>query len=263
MAAHDAYARITPYELSFPDLDTARGSFAAIRGEAEARGTDVRDPAALVMLAAAGEALRAIRGPEDDPALIREYGAMLYHAYHFAAAGEAVWLLGTGALRTLLAADPIPPGWVPTLEPSAGYVQLPQHLVWVRPDAEAQPESLDGFHWTRSGEDTLELLLALGVRGDRAGLSVVPLEGLPLREASSWSALAMREEGEDFSSTLPGSALEGLCEIRSAGEALKLAARVLARIEAEGMPGEPSPSEALPAAPGAPRRSALRYRRLA
>ena len=69
------------------------------------------------------------------------------------------------------------------------------------------------------------------MRGERPGLSVVALSDLPLSEACDWSGLPAREEGGDFSSSIPGSELEGLYELCSAGEALKLAARVLWRLE--------------------------------
>ena len=260
MSLHDAFARFTPYELSFPDLDFARAHFQAIREEAEARAADLRDPSAFVMLAAAGEALRAIRGPEDDPALIRQYGSMLYHAFHFCAAGEPLFLIHSVALRDLIERDPVDPDWAPRLELPAGYAQLPQHMVWVRADADQPPESLDGFHWTRSGEDRIDVLLALGMRGDRPGLSVVALTDLPLADVAGWSALEMREGGGDFSSTMPGADLEGLIEIRSTGEALKLAARVLWRIERGPAFG---PAAARASSSGSPRASALDFHRLA
>lgn len=264
MSLHDAFARITPYELSFPDLEFARSHFQAIQSEAEARSADLRDPSGFVMLAAAGEALRAIRGPEDDPALIKQYGSMLYHAFHFFAAGEPLYLIEAAVLRDLTRRDPVDPDWTPGLEPPAGYAQLPQHMVWVRAEADAPPESLDGFFWTRSGDDRIELLLALGMRGDRPGLSVVSLAELPLGDVAGWSALAMREGGreggEDFASTMPGAELERLIEIRSVGEALKLAARVLWRVERGPVPAPVAPREATS---GTPRASALAYRRVA
>ena len=259
MPVHDAFARITPYELSFPDLELARTHFAAISREADERRTDVRDPEAFVMLAASGQALREIRGPEDDPALIRQYGILLYHAFHFCRQGEPLYLVLGPALRQVLGRDPDTEGWIPALDPPAGYAQLPQHLVWVRAAEEAPPESLDGFFWTRSGADRFALLLALGMRSDRPGLSVVPLADLPLSEAGEWACLAMREERADFSSSLPGSELERLYELRSTGEALKLAARVLWRLERGASPATPTPVERSTAGP---RASTLPYRRV-
>jgi hypothetical protein len=258
MAVHDAYARLTPYELSFPDLGFARAHFAAIRGEAEAREVDLRDPSAFVMLASTGQALREIRGPDDDPALIRQYGYLLYHSYHFCAAGEPLYLATAAALRPLLDAEPDTAGWQPDLEPAAAYVQLPQHLVWVRADEAMPPESLDGFFWARSGEERFALLFALGMRGDRPGLSVVPVPDLPIEETGAWARMEMREGGGDFSSSLPGAELERLYELRSTGEALKLAARVMWGLERAGA-GEPVGAGERD---GGPRASGLAYRSL-
>ncbi len=235
MPPHDAFARFTPYELSFPDLSQARAHFDAIRSEADARKVEVRDPSAFVMLAATGQALREIRSAEDDPALIRQYGLLLFHSFHFCEEGEALYLVEAGTLRDLLDKDPDTSGWTPsfgeTAGHAAGYVQLPQHLVWVRSEDGAPPESLDGFFWVRSGADHCGFLLALGMRGERPGFSVVDFSDLPLNEACDWSSLQAREEGGDFSSSIPGSELEGLYELRSVGEVLKLASRVLWRIE--------------------------------
>src|SRR5690606_2919081 len=214
--------------------------------------------AAFVMLAATGQALREIRGPEDDPALIHQYGSLLYHAFHFCAAGEPLYVLQSSALRELLEQEPATSGWTPALRPVAAYVQLPQHLVWVRAAPGLPPESLDGFFWSRSGTERFALLLALGMRADRPGLSVVPLTDLPVAEAAAWTTMAMREGGVDFSSSLPGSEMEGLYELRSSGEALKLAAGVLWRLETEaGI----EPARPAPPGDGGPRASALRYRR--
>jgi hypothetical protein len=260
MPGHDAFARITPYELSFPDLDFARRHFAAIRREGEARGVDLGDPGAFVMLAASGRALREIRGPEDDPALIHQYGFLLYHSFHFCEAGEPLYLLQAPALRELIEKDPPGAAWTPAFPCRGGYVQLPQHLVWVRSAPGLPPESLDGFFWSRAAEDRFGLLLALGMRSDRPGLSVVPLAELPIAEASDWTRMEMREGGGDFTSSLPGADLEGLYELRSSGEALKLAARVLWRLEENAGIEAERPARS---AEAGPRPSALAFRKVA
>ena len=232
MPVHDAYARRTPYELSFPDLDVARGHFSAIRNEADAHGVDTADPALFVLLAATGQALREIRGADDDRGLIHQYGLLIYHTFHFFEAGERLYFLRSRVLRRLIEDEPVPGSWSLVLDPGAGYVQLPQHLVWVRPETGSLPESLDGFFWARSRAARFALLLTLGMRADRPGLSVIPLSDLPVAEAWNWAGMDMRVGGCDFSSTLPGSQMEGLYELRSSGEALKLAARVLRWLEA-------------------------------
>ncbi|MSR35511.1 MAG: hypothetical protein EXR95_02540 [Gemmatimonadetes bacterium] len=258
MAVHDAYARLTPYELSFPDLGFARTHFAAIRREAEARQVDLGDQTDFVMLASTGQALREIRGPQDDPALIRQYGFLLYHAYHFCEAGEPLFLVPTARVRALLADDEASDSWQPALEPAAGYVQMPQHLVWVRAMEDAAPESLDGFFWARGRAGTFGLLFALGMRGDRPGLSVVPAPELPIEDVSEWTRMEMREGGGDFTSSMPGAEIDGLYELCSTGEALKLAGLVLRGLERGGV-GE---STAAAADGTGPQPTGLSYRTL-
>ena len=264
MAIHDAYLRRTPYELAFPDVAHARERFAAFEAEAEERGTPVvDDPEAFVMLGSVGRSLRELRGPGEDPALIAQHGRLLWHAYRLWKVGELSALVSLPAVRRLLDSDADAP-WQGELPAAAGYLQLPQHLVWIRPDEEATPESLDGFFWAQVGDDRLALLLVVGIRGDRPGFSVVPLDDLPLEEASSWTSAAMRPGGGDFVSTLPGAELEGLHELRSAGEAVKLAARCLGlweRTSAEARPPAAGAAGAARGAPGAgPRPSGLVHR---
>lgn len=238
MAIHDAYARRTPYELLLPDEAFAEERFRAIGQEAEERGTDPRDPERFVMLMAVGETLRELRGPDEDPARIRQHGALLFHAYHFREAGEPLWLLSTTAAR--YAVEAAGTGDAGDLTgsgpPAAGYLQLPQHLFWVRKNeavdgkdgaseaGDGSPESLDGLFWTRSG-DHLVVLAASGLRKDRPGFSVLSLPPAPLADAESWMGESMRGAGDDFDSTIPGSELETLYEIRTPGEVLKLLAR--------------------------------------
>lgn len=260
MAIHDAYARLTPYELSFPDLGFARSHFEAIRHEAEERGVDLRDPSAFVMLAASGQALREIRGPQDEPSLIRQYGFLLYHTFHFCAADEPLFLMPARVLRELLDRPAGGPPWTPTLEPPAGYAQLPQHLVWVQAAEDAPPESLDGFFWTRTSAGSFALLFILGMRGDRPGLSVVPLDELAAADAPEWIGMEMREGGGDFAPSMPGAELDRLFELRSAGEAIKLAALVLRALDRGGA-AEPC-AVATGADASSPRPSGLAWRRL-
>src|SRR5690606_34407279 len=68
----------------------------------------------------------------------------------------------------------------------AGYVQLPTNLFWSSISPDTPPEPVDGFFFAvNAGADplsarawTLQLLLVLGIRRDRAGFSVVRLETL-------------------------------------------------------------------------------------
>jgi hypothetical protein len=148
----------------------------------------------------------------------------------------------------------------PPLGERSLYVQLPQHLVWMvgGESGADHPESVDGFFLTVA-RGRIAVLLAVGLRPDRPGFTVVDLPIRPAGELSGWLDQAMRRDGPDFSSSMPGAELEGLVEIRMAGEAYKLVARVLVALETgERVPG-PGVEEV---PPGGPPPSDLPFHRL-
>lgn len=258
MALHDAWLRVTPYELAIPGRAFVEQHFPAIAEEAEARGVDPSDPDRFVLLASVGAALQEVKGASDDPELIRQHGVMLFHSWHLWRQGEWIVLAPVDRVREVLAASPGQGGWKPRLPVAAGYLQLPQHLVWVRAGEGDTPESLDGFFWSRCAGNTLALLLVAGIQRDRAGFSVVEVPPLPLGDAGEWLRLQGREEGEDFASTLPGGELSGLYSVETGGEAVKLASRLLRRLEgseswgqepASGRQRSPGDEESGPGAP--------------
>jgi len=262
MPIHDAYARITPIELSFPGPEAGAERFGSIAREAEARDVDESDPTAFVLLMEVGRAMRELRIPEAEGGTA-EHGALLYHLYHSWKSGHPLYTVDTGLVRLLAESVDWTPGR-PTPPSPGAYVQLPQHLVWARPDGEAVPESVDGFFWTLSG-DRISFLVAMGVRPDRPGFTVSALDPMPLDGAPEWVGSRIREDGRDFASTLPGADLERLYEIRTAGEVLKLGGRLLLHLESAGEAertavagGEGDASSE----PGGPRRSELPYTRV-
>ncbi len=226
MAVHDAYARVTPFELLLPEEGFADQRFPLIREEAEEREADISDPERFALLSQVGAVLREIRGEDDPPQLIQQYGVLLFHAFHFWQEGHPFFLLKTGVVRYLVGAGPKAGDWALSLPGPAGYVQLPQHLFWVPGGEDAPPESLDGFFWSAAGGEKLSLLVVMGIRKDRPGLSVVPLPTLPLSAAGEWAAMQVRPEGQDFHSSLPGAELENLYSLEAGAEAVKLATRV-------------------------------------
>lgn len=270
MPPHDEYARYTPYELSIPGRDFADEHFAAIHREIESRGVRTDEPATFVMIRAAHEALEAIGGASSDAEATREHAVLLYHAYHFHRAGEPVYLLGTHAARYLVEADP-DPGEAPSPPEPAGYVQLPRHLFWAQPMEDRPPEAVDGLFWCTPREGRLSVLLVAGMRGDRPGLSVVAVPPAPLADAALWATAKSRATESDFAATLPGAELDRLYSFETAGEVLKLAARIfwylrenpdMVRAEAgAGVWTDPDADEELPAHDG-PRPSSLRYRKI-
>lgn len=247
MTGRDDWARLTPYELGLPGREFAEEGFRAIRDEAKGRGVDPADPGGFLVLEEVGRILTEIRGRDEggDEALHR-FGPFLFHALHFQAAGEPVFLLEIAAARYLVEGTPVPEAWRGELPEPAGYLQLPRHLFWGSPDPEGPAEPLDGIFWARSSGETLSLLAVFGMRRDRPGMSVVPLPPLPLADARSWISEPAREGGEDFATTLPGGELDRLYSVETQGEVLKLAARTLGY--AASVPGAVGEEERAPRA---------------
>jgi len=228
MPIHDRYARVTPYELLMPEESFADERFPFIRKEAEERGVGAAllSPEQFALLGEAGAVLLALRGEGEDPRLIQHHGSLLFHAFHFWQEGCPLFLLSAPVARYVVDSGPAEGMWSPSLPGPAGYVQLPQHLFWVPGSEDTPPESLDGFFWAAPDPGQVSLLVALGLRKDRPGLSVVPLPVLPLSAAGAWASLQVRPHGKDFESSLPGAELEHLYAMEAGAEAVKLAMRV-------------------------------------
>lgn len=233
MALHDRYARRTPFELAFPDRARAARLAEDALEEAEARGVDPHHPQMFATLGSVGAFLAELRDPDAPPEAAQQYAALAFHGVAFARAGHPLYLLSTGAARDLAATAP---GGDPEPPARAGYLQLPQHLFWVESGVEDEvPESVDGLFWTLTSDDTLHTLLVTGVRPDRPGVGVIPVPEAPIADAPSWLRASVRhpDQGADFESAIPGADIDGLYGIRSAGEPLKLLARVFAAIADE------------------------------
>jgi hypothetical protein len=122
---------------------------------------------------------------------------------------------------------------------------------------------VDGFFWVSANGASSDagsrgrvyLLIVAGMRSGRPGFSVVTIPPVNEDTMATWGEATVRESGQDFESELPGSALEGLHQLTSPGEALKLAARLWALRVHEPVPG------AVPAGTVA-RASLLPYRRI-
>lgn len=229
MPIHDAYARLTPYELVFPDPEEADELLERIRSEAEAAG-GVDDLQGFMLLGSVGAFLRGLRPAEAHGEAMHQYASLAYHAWRFHEAGRPFWLLGIHATRFLV--DGAPSRTAPPLPAVSGYLQLPRHLFWVGGSGDDTPEPADGLFWNRSEGGVLHVLLAMGMRGDRAGLGVVPVADAPWSDAARWLEASVRPDGDDFATTLPGGELEGLYSLETAGEALKLLARAFAYLDA-------------------------------
>lgn len=271
MALHDRYARVTPFEITFPDLDGAGELAAAVAEEATARGVRADDPAAFINLGAVGAFLKKLKGPDAQPEAIHDYALLAYHAVRFHEAGRPVLLVSTHVARYLVEGSM--GDEAPSLPGAAGYVQLPRNLFWVGGGEAAPAEAVDGFFWAVDGRGLFRALLAKGIRDDRPGLATVAVPEAPWADAGAWLDADVRGSvrdaggtssgagGGDFATTLPGGELEALYSFTAAGEVLKLAARLFAYIGRH--PGAvEEPRDAAAATSGEPAPTTLPYRKV-
>lgn len=265
VAVHDAYARLTPYELLLPQPGFPGRRFPAIGDEARERGVDTGNPAAFVMLGTVQGVLAELRDEEAAPESAHDHGGVLYFAYQLWRTGGALVLVRRKTLHSLVSGDrepadpgrnsrlrnaaggdspgPFPPdrtSWANQLRGRAGYVQLPQHLVWIEEAGSGPPESVDGFFWFGDAGGALHLALVAGMRSDRPGFAFVPVPPQPLGTLPDWASGPAREGGRDFGTSLPGAEHDGLLGVRTPAEVFKLAALIFGRLMWE-RPGAPPP----------------------
>ncbi len=271
MAIHDAYARLTPYEMLLPDAGFPDRHFPGIADEAGQRGVDPANPAAFVMLGQVQAALAELRAEDAAPESSNDHVGVLFFAYHLWRTEGTVVLAQQKTMRALLSGEGEPPRdgrnslWSKELGGRAGYVQLPQHLVWLE-EARNDPqeghsdpqaarddsqetrgnpaESVDGFFWFADSHGALHLTLVAGMRVDRPGFAVVPVPPLPLDSLDDWATGPAREGGGDFATSLPGAELDGLLGIRTPAEVFKLAALLLGFVARERPEASPPPEVA-------------------
>lgn len=230
MSLYDQTLRTPPYLKIFPGPTVRDEALDAIAGEIRESGGGDEDPGAFALLQHTGRVLADLRDPEQGTDGGPTQALLLFHAYHLRARGAEHLLASVPVCRWAVEAsegsDEKPESGGPASGlPAAAYVQLPQHLFWVRDAAGDRPLSLDGFFWTVLG-DAVHVLGVMDVLAPEGGLRVLPLPGVPLADRPLWLSERMREEGEDFRSEIPGAEMEGLYELRTAGELLKLAARL-------------------------------------
>lgn len=244
--------RPDPYDLVFGIEAIDDRLFPPIAEEAGARGLRLDDPDRFLFLTSVGHLLQAIAGPPEQPdgpdhaaesdqadgpvegsgETMRQHGRLLYHAFHFWEAGKRVVTLDEARLRPLLEGDTVVGDWTLTAPAPAGYLRLPRNLVWAAPAPGLRPEPADGFFWTHHAP-ALHLLMALGVRPDRPGFSVVTASGVTDTEPH-WADMHARPESRDFHTTLPGGELDRLYSVETTAELLKLASLCFREIETGG-----------------------------
>jgi hypothetical protein len=263
MSLHDAYARMTPFEIAFPDSTVLDDLARAVMEEATARRVDPELPGVFITLGSVDDFVRDVLSPEDPEGALLRYGGLIFHAVHFVRADRPLYLADTSVARRLVddvpGADPQPPA-------SAGYLQLPQHLFWMAGTEKGAPESLDGLFWFASEKGVIHVLPITSVLPDGPGFGAVPLPEAPLGDAPAWLDADMREGADDYASTLPGHDIDGLYSVETAGEILKLLARFFAYLGSTPAAHEtalgPDGSAPREASSEGPRPSALPYTRV-
>ncbi|MBA4158936.1 MAG: hypothetical protein H0X65_15875 [Gemmatimonadetes bacterium] len=232
----DPPARPTPYELAFGETGFDEQVFPAVAEEAEGQKLDPARRERFAFLSRSGDAIREVIPRDAPPESLEQYRALLFHAFNFWRAGKRVYRLDAAVARYLVEAAPRLEGWEFAVPYPAVYLQLPPNLFWASIAPDMPPEPVDGFFVTTARiEDApggpvlrVEALMVLGLRRDRAGFSVIPLDteagaGIPIE----WADLPVREDGGDFANVLPGGEIAGLYSILTAAEALKLLGRAL------------------------------------
>jgi hypothetical protein len=233
MPIHDRYARRTPFERGLPDAQFPVRRFPDIEREAEERDVGLTDPGAFGVLESAGEALDEMRGPDEGMETLPAHAAFLFHAFHHHRAGRPLVLVRAAVVRRVVGAEPGVGGSAGGSDgesvglPACAYVQLPQHLVWARDERGETPRSVDGFFWTLPGDGSVHALAVAALLDEGPGFTALPVPPVPQSDIRTWAGMSMRGEGaEDFVPSMPGAELEGLFELRTTGELLKLGARL-------------------------------------
>lgn len=218
--------RTTPYERVFGDERFEVRDFPAIREEAVTRGLNPgrRDEFALV--SRVGLLLQELAPEDADRQTFAAHRETLFHVYHFWAAGRRIYAFEAPVLRRLVDSPPVMDGWTPRAPAASAYVELPRQVFWGAVAEGMPPEPVEGFFLRAEPESavgpirTLDLLLILGLRPNRAGFSQVGLT----EEIEEVTAL---EEGSAFRSDIPGADLAGLYSVQRSSEATLLALRTL------------------------------------
>ena len=87
MTLHDSYARFTPYELAFPNLDHLEELILRVEEEAKNQGLDLSNPNTFFAMGHVDAFVREIQGPDALPETIYQYVTLVFHAVNFNQAG--------------------------------------------------------------------------------------------------------------------------------------------------------------------------------
>lgn len=215
--------RITPYELVFASMED--GAFVRIREEAQRRGRDSRRLDEFLLLGFVGATLQEMIPAEASAEALDEYTALLFAGYRFWETGRRLYVVSEGASARLT--EPVyPMGDWRFAAPPACYVQLPYQRVWARVGTNAPFEPVDGFFVStddtapmEGAEAEVHVLLVLGVRRDRPGLSLIPHRmTVDPRTAAARGERPSRDGAPAFANALPGGERRDFRALVTAGE---------------------------------------------
>jgi len=245
--------RYTPYEAVFHAEGFDESVFEDIAEQGVGAGADLSSRSQFARVAPASAALERLVPESFDAAALDRYVEILFHGFHFWRAGRPFYAFTPSVVRRLIEDPPDLSDWTLAVPHPALYIELPKNLFWAAV-TEATPEPVEGMFVRAAANDSLDLLLVLGMWPDRPGFSAAALT-LPAR-AGSASA-----EPDAFRSDIPGADLAELYSIRSGAEAIVLLARLIWFLESrpDAIHEEPAAADA----EGAEKRlTRLAYRRV-
>jgi hypothetical protein len=234
--------RLTPFELLAANGDLESETLPRIAAEAGSRGVDALDPGTFVMLATVGNLLREMQAPRStgDRAAgtgIAHFRALAYQLFRFWREGKPFFVAGEDVLRSMLARAPDYGRSLADPPAPAGYLQLPRNLVWASVAPDEPPEPLDGLHWAVGDGRRLDIVIVLGIRTGRPGVSVIDLSvDIASEPPEGFANLDARDNADDFSTTMPGGEIRGLFSLVNAAEVIKLVARAFAHADGDAEP---------------------------
>ncbi|MEN8375978.1 MAG: hypothetical protein ABFS34_11060 [Gemmatimonadota bacterium] len=212
--------------FAHPAIEEAR--FGAISEELSLREAARTDPELFALLASVHD-LVAVFVPDASrgtrAGLFGAHARLVYHAFHYWAAGKPGYALSEAAVRGLVGA-----GSIGTAPGPAGWAGLPSTLLWARLEPSATPEPVNGFFWAAPAGE-LQVLLVTGMRPDRGGFGTLDARAEFGADGFAEDFEPRPGDGPAFGNILPGGELDGLLSVVTRGEALTLAARALAVLE--------------------------------
>ncbi|HEY7878967.1 MAG TPA: hypothetical protein VIC55_12110 [Gemmatimonadaceae bacterium] len=225
-------ARVTPYEMILESFE--HDAFPAIRAEAEQRGRDPRNHDDFMLLGLVGATLASMIADDAPPEALDQYGELLWQGFRFWSTGRRIYAFDEMITERLTAPQRDLGQWE-LAAPPAAYLQFPYQRVWTRVVPDAPYEPVDGCFVASNaelvshGEPTeLRLLLVLGLRADRPGVSLV-LHRVELDpgDAPRLARAPWRDSGNAFANTMPGGERKGLRTLITEGELEALVLRAL------------------------------------